>query len=88
MRGEVWREVAVALKEDRPSRGNQSRQQERSRTGGGGGGGDGWCTAGVREARMRSAENVTMVGWAREAEPGGDDRCDEQMWRNTETPHD
>lgn len=33
MHGEVWREVAAALKEDRLSRGNQSRQQERSRTG-------------------------------------------------------
>lgn len=25
---------------------------------------------------------------AREAEPGGDDRCDEQTWSNMETPHD
>lgn len=82
MHGEPWREVAPALKEDRLSRGNQSRQQEQSRTGlGDGGGEDGWCAAGVREARMRSMARVT-VGRAREAEPGGDDRCDEATCRN------
>lgn len=83
MHGEAWREVAAALKEDWLSRGNQSRQQERCQDGSGGGGGDGWRTAGVREARMTSAESATVRGWGvRESAPGGDDRCDEQTCSN------